>query len=110
MTKHDDLFYLEGIQEHITAIKEYMPKSKADFLADTMLQDAILMRLLAIGEEIARLSNAYIEENHDIQWHKIVGLRNRIVHGYFEVDKDVIWQALTDGSLEELSNFITSHS
>jgi len=109
MTKHDDSFYLEGIQEHITAIKSYLPKSKVDFLADEMLQDAILMRLLAIGEEATRLSDTFVDENHDVQWHKIIGLRNRIVHGYFEVDKDIIWQALTDGSFEELSDIVNTY-
>jgi uncharacterized protein with HEPN domain len=102
----EDAFYLEGIQEHIAAIKSYLPKSKEAFLADEMVQDAVLMRLLAIGEEISHLSDILLEKHPELQWHKISGLRNRIAHGYFEVDKDVIWQLLTDGSLDELSTVV----
>ena len=102
MTKHDDSFYLEGIHEHIDAIKNYLPKSKEAFLADEMLQDAVLLRLLAIGEEVTHISDTFLDKYPELPWHKIIGLRNRIVHGYFEVDQDIIWQALNDGSLEEL--------
>lgn len=49
MTKHDDTFYLEGIKEHVAAIKGYLPSSKEAFLADIKTQDAVLMRLLALG-------------------------------------------------------------
>lgn len=102
MTKHDDTFHLEGIRGHVAALKSYLPDSKEAFLADEKTQDAILMRLLALGEEIAHLSDTFSEEHPEIHWYKIVGLRNRIAHGYFEVDQDVIWNVLTDGSLDEL--------
>jgi uncharacterized protein with HEPN domain len=107
MTKHDDTFYLEGVEEHVVAIRKYLPPTKAAFLADDVVQDAILMRLLAIGEEIVHLSDAIMQKYPAMQWHKIIGLRNRIVHGYFEVDKDTIWETLTDGSLEELQSIVT---
>jgi len=110
MTKHDDLFYLEGIQEHLDAIKSYLPGSREAFLADTKTQDAVLMRLLAIGEELTNLSDSFFESESQYSWHKIVGLRNRIAYGYFEVDKDVIWETLTDGSLEELAGLIAGDS
>lgn len=46
------------------------------------------------------------EQHSEIHWYKIVGLRNRIAHGYFEVDQDVIWNLLTDGSLDELITLV----
>jgi uncharacterized protein with HEPN domain len=106
MTKHDDSFYLEGIKEHLDAIKSYLPDSKKAFMANQQVQDAILMRLLALGEEIAHLSPEFSERCPDLHWYKIVGLRNRIAHGYFEIDKDVIWDTLIDGSLDELSSIV----
>lgn len=81
MTRHDDLFYLEGIQEHLAAIKRYLLDSKELFLADEKTQDAVLMRLLALGEEIAHLSEAFTEKHPELQWYKVVGLRNRTAHG-----------------------------
>ena len=106
MTKHDDSFYLEGIKEHIDAIKGYLPRSKEAFMADKKTQDAVLMRLLAIGEEISHLSEKFSEKHTELHWYKIVGLRNRIAHGYFEVDEDLIWDTLTDGSLDELNKLL----
>jgi uncharacterized protein with HEPN domain len=106
VTKHDDRFYLEGIKEHLGIIRNYVPESKEAFLADVKTQDAILMRLLALGEEIAHLSNEFSERHSELRWHKIIGLRNRIAHGYFEIDKDAIWDTLTDGSLEELDALV----
>jgi len=104
MTKHDDLFYLEGVREHVAAIKGYMPETKDVFLADEKTQDAVLMRLLALGEEIGRLSDEFKEQHANLHWYKVVGLRNRIAHGYFEIDPELIWETLTDGSLDELEN------
>ncbi len=60
------------------------------------------MRLMALGEEISHLSTEFTEKHSNLHWYKIVGLRNRIAHGYFEVDPEVIWDTLTDGSIDEL--------
>jgi len=49
MTQHDDNFYLEGLREHIDAIRSYMPTTKEAFISDKKTQDTVLMRLLAIG-------------------------------------------------------------
>lgn len=43
MTRHDDQFYIEGIHEHVQAIRDYLPKTKQEFLADEKSFDAILM-------------------------------------------------------------------
>jgi uncharacterized protein with HEPN domain len=103
MTKHDEAFYLEGIKEHSAAIKNYLPKTKAAFLKDEKTQDAVLMRLLALGEEISHLSDDFQEKHPELDWFKIVGLRNRIAHGYFEIDAEVVWETVTGNSLDELT-------
>lgn len=97
MSKHDDLFNIEGIKEHILAIRSYLPADKAAYLADTKAQDAILMRLLELGEEISKLSENFKREHPALPWYKIAGLRNRLAHDYFVVDKDVIWDVVANG-------------
>jgi uncharacterized protein with HEPN domain len=106
MTKHDDLFYLEGIKEHVDAIRSYLPKTKEAFLEDEKTQDAVLMRLLALGEEISRLSDAFEKKHSELDWYKIVGLRNRIAHGYFENDAEIIWDTVAGDSLNELDALV----
>jgi len=102
MTKHDDAFHLESIREHVLAIKDYLPKTREEFLADDKTQDAVLMRLLALGEETARLSKDFQDKHEGQDWFKIIGLRNRIAHGYFEIDPEIVWDTVTDKSLDEL--------
>lgn len=102
MTRHDDVFHLEGIREHILAIREYLPADKKSFLSDEKTQDAVLMRLMALGEEAARISEKYQSDHQEVDWFKIVGLRNRIAHGYFQVDPEIVWETVTDESLESL--------
>jgi uncharacterized protein with HEPN domain len=106
MSKRDDAFHIEGIEEHIVAIREYLPKTREEFLADEKTQDAVLMRLLALGEELNHLDADALESDETGDWNKIVGLRNRIAHGYYEIDPELIWNSLTDGSLEKLESAV----
>lgn len=106
MTQKDDAFYIEGIRDHITAIRDYLPTSLDEFLEDTRTQDAVLMRLLALGEEIGRLSESFTERHPDLKWYQIVGMRNRIAHGYFEVDPTIVWETITSGDLDELERAV----
>jgi uncharacterized protein with HEPN domain len=102
MSKRDHNLYKDNILGHIAAIESYRPASKDAFLKDPRTFDAILMRLVAIGEELTMVRGDLEERQPHLEWHRIIGLRNRIAHGYWEVDKDVVWELLTDGSLEEL--------
>jgi len=64
-----------------------------------MAQDAILMRLQEIGENLARLRQMDADAFNAIadgSWHKLIGLRNIILHGYQLIDPEQIWQIVTD--------------
>jgi uncharacterized protein with HEPN domain len=104
MPKHNDDFYIEAVLEHIEALKTYTPRTKSEFLTDEKTYDAILMRLIALGEELSHISDDTQEKHYKQEWHLVIGLRNRVAHGYFEVDKDVIWRILTDNSLDQLKS------
>jgi uncharacterized protein with HEPN domain len=54
-------------------------------------QDAVIRNLEIIGEACVNLSPALTQANADIPWHKASGIRNRLVHGYFDVDLRVVW-------------------
>ena len=77
-------------------------QTKAAFLKDEKTQDAVLMRLLALGEEISHLSDDFQEKHPELDWFKIIGLRNRIAHGYFEIDVEVVWETVAGNYLDEL--------
>ena len=106
MTAHDKNFYIEAILDHIAAIESYIPSSKDEYLQDEKTYDAILMRLITIGEELSNVREK-LDQDPRHEWHKIIGLRNRIAHAYWEIDKDIIWELLTDGSLKNLKDTLT---
>ena len=67
------------------------------FLADLRTQRAVVMSLMIVGEAAARMLTdhpAFAEAHPDIPWRSIRGMRNRIAHGYFEVDLSVVWQTV----------------
>ena len=96
--------YFVLILRALKQIEQYQPSTKAEFLEHTMAQDAILMRLQGIGENLAsirHLDEGAFSSNAPESWHKLIGLRNVISHGYDRIDWARIWLILT----EELADF-----
>jgi uncharacterized protein with HEPN domain len=65
---------------------------QGSFLSNRMLQDAVIRNLEVIGEACANLSPALTTAHAEIPWQRASGIRNRLVHGYFDVDLRVVWQ------------------
>jgi uncharacterized protein with HEPN domain len=71
--------------------------NKEQFLADTKTQQAVIMNLVIIGEAATRMLSAhaeFLEAHPDVQWKSMKGMRNRIAHGYFETNFDIVWQTV----------------
>ncbi len=66
------------------------------FEQDDMHQLAILKAVEIIGEAATRLSVGAREAQPHIPWHKIIGMRNRIVHVYYDIDLSVVWQTVQE--------------
>jgi uncharacterized protein with HEPN domain len=97
MSKHPERAqdYIEHILAALERIQRYTSgKSSADFIADTLLQDAVLRNLGIIGEAAHRLladAPDYAAKHPEIPLAKIYGTRNRITHAYEEVDMEIVW-------------------
>lgn len=91
--------HLALIRAALSSIERYRPADEAAFLAEPMAQDAILMRLQEIGENLARLrhidEDAFAEAASD-SWIQLIGLRNVISHGYHQIKPETIWQIVVD--------------
>lgn len=70
--------------------------SKQAYLDDVDKFDAACMRLIVLGEGVSRLSERARSEASGVPWRKVRDLRNRLAHGYFEVDRDMLWDILTN--------------
>ncbi|MEK6933176.1 MAG: HepT-like ribonuclease domain-containing protein [Nanoarchaeota archaeon] len=92
MTKHENIPYIEDILAAITDIQESIKGfSKDKFLSNKDKKDANVRRLEIIGGASKNLSNELKEEHKEIEWDKIIGTRNRIIHAYSNVDIDILW-------------------
>jgi uncharacterized protein with HEPN domain len=85
--------YLLDIYRSLQAIQSYVAgQTQNEFLKDPKTQDAVLRRFLVAGEAAARLTPETCEEFPGIPFPKIVGMRNRVVHDYGNVDFEIIWE------------------
>ena len=101
MTKQDDLRvsdYLRHILEAIRRIYTYLEDvSEVTFLQNTFVQDAVLRNIEIIGEASRNLTRYYLDftqANSDIPWEDMYWMRNRISHGYFSIDFEVVWRVV----------------
>ncbi len=84
---------LRDILEAIAAIERYAKRDKKAFEKDELLQGWFLRHLQIIGEAAKALPEDVRALAPDVPWHKIIGMRNILVHGYFEIDTDIVWDA-----------------
>lgn len=72
-----------------------MPKS--EFLSDKRTQQAVIMSLVIIGEAATKLMDRYsgfTDRHAEIPWRSMRGMRNRVTHGYFETDIEMVWETV----------------
>jgi len=70
---------------------------KNDFIADTRTQQAIILNIIVIGEAATKLAKDYPEfigRHPDVPWRSMKGMRNRIAHGYFDINLDIVWDTV----------------
>ena len=91
----DDRLYLIHISECIERIESYVAGiDKQEFFNSTLLQDAVIRNLQTLAESTQRLSDQTKERELNIDWFKIAGFRNVLVHDYLGIDIQRIWVIL----------------
>jgi uncharacterized protein with HEPN domain len=92
--------YLEHILAALERIQQYTAgKSTDEFMASTLLQDAVLRNLGIIGEAAHRLladTPEFVATHQEIPFAKIYATRNRITHAYEEVDIEIVWNLVVN--------------
>jgi uncharacterized protein with HEPN domain len=80
------------MRERIERIEGFVAGlERDDFLHDAKTSDAVVRNLEIIGEAAARLPEEFRRSSPEVPWARIVGLRNRVVHAYFDVDLEIVW-------------------
>lgn len=90
--------YLQHMQQAAAdAVGFVEGMSRDDFLADKRTQQAVVMSLIVLGEAATKVMDRYPDfasAQAQIPWRSMRGMRNRIAHGYFDIDLDVVWDTV----------------
>jgi len=83
------------ILESARTIRDYVAgMTRQDFLRERQVQDAVIRRLEIIGEATGRISPEFRDAHPEIQWAEIRGMRNQMIHGYDDINMDVVWDTV----------------
>lgn len=89
-----DRMYLEHILDYIERIEAYTHDGRDAFLASTMIQDAVIRNFEIIGEATKRLTPTVSQSHPEIQWRRMVGFRDMLIHQYMGVDLKTVWNVV----------------
>lgn len=91
----DEQVYIQHIIESISKIEVYVEGvSKEKFMEKSLIQDAVIRKIEIIGEASKMISEKTRSKNPKIPWKDIAGMRDKLIHSYFGVDLDAIWETV----------------
>ncbi|MCX7167474.1 MAG: DUF86 domain-containing protein [Rhodocyclales bacterium] len=90
--------YLDHMVEAITLAMSFTEgMAKEDFLADRKTQQAVILNLIVLGEAASKIASEcpeFTAAHPALPWQQMRGMRNRMAHGYFDIDLDVVWETV----------------
>nr|ACY24678.1 protein of unknown function [uncultured organism] len=90
--------YLDHMRQAIADAQSFTDgMAQADFVQDKRTQQAVVMSLIVLGEAATKVMDqhpAFAEQHAQIPWRSMRGMRNRIAHGYFDINLDVVWDTV----------------
>jgi len=96
MSQHDDSVTLCQMLDHLEEALTYAQRrSRDDLDADRLFFLALLKLVEIVGEGASRVSEITQKASPQIPWRQLIGTRNRLVHGYDAVDKNILWDIVT---------------
>lgn len=94
MSRDSDM-YLEDILEAINRIQEYLQDvTRETFETDRLRIDAVIRNLEVIGEAVKQVPDSVQEKYPNVAWRKIAGLRDILIHKYFDVNLEIVWSVV----------------
>lgn len=96
MSQHDDSVRIGHMLDAATLSMAWIAGvDERAFLTNLQLVAACVYQVQIIGEAASQLSPEFRQRHPEIPWRDIIGMRHRLVHGYMEVDAEIVWSALT---------------
>lgn len=85
---------LLDIQEAIARIEKYVTSGRHRFENDELIQSWVVRHLQIIGEAVRFLPSHFRDRHPQVPWSNIIGMRNALVHEYFDIDTDIVWTVI----------------
>lgn len=97
MSQHSDAIRFQHMLDHCReAVSLCIDKDRDSFMDDRVLQLAVVRLIEIVGEAASKISKPWRDEHPDIPWQDIIGMRNKLIHGYDYVDLEVLWDTVKD--------------
>lgn len=96
MQRDDDRLLTFDITRAGERILSYTSEGRDAFMADPRTQDAVIRNLEIIGEAAGKLSDATKDAAAGVEWRRVVGMRNLLIHGYRDVNLETVWQVVAE--------------
>lgn len=90
----DDRFYLLHVRDAIDRVLDYTADGRDAFFNDVKTQDAVVRNLEIIGEAVKNVSDGLRTAHAGVPWKRLAGMRDKLIHEYFGVNLDLVWQAV----------------
>ncbi|MEK6952845.1 MAG: DUF86 domain-containing protein [Nanoarchaeota archaeon] len=95
MTKHEAIPYVEHIRDAIAYIESFTKNlTKEKFLSDRLRQNAVIRELEIIGEATKNTPENFRKKYPNVEWKEMARTRDKIIHGYSEVDLEIVWNII----------------
>jgi len=92
---YDQKDYIKHILDEIKFILKYTKEvNQFDFKQNELIQHAVIRSLEIIGEASKKIDSDYKIENNHIEWKEMAGMRDRLIHDYFGIDYDIVWNVI----------------
>ena len=110
--RKDDLIRIFHMLDAAREALSFMEgKSRTDLNTNRMLVLSLIKDIEIMGEAAAKISQETLKQIPQLPWSKIIGMRNRLIHAYFEVDLDILWKTVIEdipSLLQELDKVVAS--
>ncbi|MDD3627797.1 MAG: DUF86 domain-containing protein [bacterium] len=91
----DNLVYLRHIYDAIDRIEDYTKDiEQTQFKENKMMQAAVIREIEIIGEASKRITEEFKKQHPKVPWKQMAGMRNKVIHDYFGVDIEIVWNTL----------------